>query len=333
MFVHAVRWALRGMTLDTPKAGALNINRMTKAVTRIVTMIVTKIVTKAVTKSGTNLMAAVAFVIATLWAALPVAADPHEWTRIDMATPAAAGMNQGASGSAAAAHSGEVWVALAGDRAPGAAFTFTSPAGISVLFDPWYGAASGSWGLWFPDDGNGLDIGRLDADAMLAALPELDRDISNLPDGTSLLGRLDGTWDLADVRVIGFADNNISLLVMGGMRILIWGEGLPASDTTLWADIGAVDVLLLPIDDSQTSLSYAAIATIIDRLAPDIVIPGLYLSAGVAAEQGQLGTAEAWTRQQNYHTILREPRLSLTREWVHSLDRHVQYFGNHHLLN
>ena len=265
---------------------------------------------------------AVAFMMLS---SMPVLAGPYEWTKIDG--------NQTASSPG-----GEVWIELAGDRAPGSAFTFTSVGGVSILFDPWHGPASGSWGLWFADDMDALDQGGVDQsgfdqDAVLSPHANWDRDTSTMPDGTLLLDRLDGAWALADVRVIGFADNNIVLIIMGGTRLLIWGEGLPDVDTGLWSEIGVVDVLILPIDDTQTSLSYDAAAIIIDRLAPDVIIPGLYLAAGVDATQSQLGTAEEWTRRQNYHTILREPILSITGEWVHSLDRHVQYFGNHHLLD
>lgn len=254
-------------------------------------------------------------------------ANPSIWTRIDASQiPAIDG----------AMKAGEVKIDLAGDRAPGSAFRFTSDGGITVLFDPWQSTSdsqqsstdlSGSWGVWFPED-----IGDFDADALISAHAAFDRDVETMPDGVPVLDHLDGSWAMGDVRVTGFPDHNITLLVISGIRFVIWGEGLIEETSSLWQDIGEVDVLLLPIEASQTSLSYDEADRIIKRVAPDMIVPGLYLTAGVDASQNQLGDAEEWSRQQNYFTILREPHLSITAQWVHSLDKHVQYFGAHQYL-
>ena len=52
-----------------------------------------------------------------------------------------------------------------------AAFKMTSPAGLTMLFDPWRNDPSGAWGLWFPKE-----FPEIEVDAVISTHAHLDHD-------------------------------------------------------------------------------------------------------------------------------------------------------------
>lgn len=239
-----------------------------------------------------------------------------------------------------------------------AAFKMTSPAGMTLLFDPWRNDPSGAWGLWFPNE-----FPEIEVDAILSTHAHFDHDATERPNGQMILDRIVGTYRFSDVKITGLADkhqcdapgwykwtdampefgqpqcppdnfhhldNNIYLLETGGMRIVIWGDNRPNPNAHVWAALTAIDVLVLPVDSSQHILSYAQADAIVKRIQPHVIIPEHYLTRGASLTLTTLGSAEEWTTRQPNHTMLDSPSLKLTAAKVRKMDRHVLYFGDHH---
>ncbi len=240
-----------------------------------------------------------------------------------------------------------------------AAFKMTSPAGFTMLFDPWRNDPSGAWGLWFPEE-----FPEIEVDAILSTHAHFDHDATERPNGQMILDRMTGTYRFNDVRITGLADkhqceapgwykwtdampefgqpqcppenfhhldNNIYLLETGGLRIAVWGDNRQNPADHVWAALTEIDVLVLPVDASQHILSYQQADEIVERIKPHVIIPEHYLTKGASITLTTLGTAEEWTKQQKNHTMLDSPTMKLEVAEVRKMDRHVLYFGAHHL--
>jgi L-ascorbate metabolism protein UlaG (beta-lactamase superfamily) len=237
------------------------------------------------------------------------------------------------------------------------AFKITSPAGLTLMFDPWRNDPSGAWGLWFPKE-----FPRSVVDLCLSTHTHFDHDSLYAVDATSVLDRMIGSWSFADVKITAVPDkhatdcpgwykwinvvkefgsdpyppNNPGHLDMasfvvetGGMRILIWGDNRANPPEEVWTKRGKIDVLTLPVDGSEHILSYKQGDQIVERLKPKIVIPTHYLAEGVSVTLSTLQTADEWVNGQKNKRKLTSSKLTLDADAIASMDREFHYFGNH----
>lgn len=278
-------------------------------------------------------------------------AGPTAWTQVKNNNEIIAKQKGGTLDPAA---TGEVTIDFYGH----AAFKMTSPAGLTMLFDPWRNDPSGAWGLWFPQE-----FPETEVDAILSTHAHFDHDATERPNGQMILDRMSGQYQFSDVKITGLADkhtcdapgwykwtnampefgqpqcepdnyhhldNNIYLLETGGMRIVIWGDNRDTPNDHIWAALTDIDVLVLLVDSSQHILSYEQANSIVNRIKPHVIIPEHYLTKGVSITLTTLGSAEEWTKQQPNHTMLDSGTLKLTPKKVAALERQVMYFGDHH---
>ena len=240
-----------------------------------------------------------------------------------------------------------------------AAFRITSPAGLSLLFDPWRNDPSGAWGLWFPEE-----FPEVKVDAVLSTHAHFDHDAVYRPESSMVLDRMSGHWKLGDIAVLGLADkhvcvspgthkwheafeefdvegcppnnpghmdNVIFLIESGGIRIVIWGDNRATPASHVLAALTNIDVLILPVDESQHLLSYEQSDDIVEKLAPKIVIPAHYLTSGVSSVLSTLGTAEEWVDRHPGAVKLGEPSLKVDRTLLSGKSKQIYYFGAAHL--
>ena len=240
-----------------------------------------------------------------------------------------------------------------------AAFKMTSPAGLTLLFDPWRNDPSGAWGMWFPEE-----FPEIEVDAILSTHAHFDHDATERPNGQMILDRMTGQYQFSDVRITGLADkhtceapgwykwtdampefgqpqcepdnyhhldNNIYLLETAGMRIVVWGDNRHNPNEHTWAALNDIDVLVLPVDSSQHILSYKQADEIVERIKPKVIIPEHYLTKGASITLTTLGSAQEWTENQPNHTMLDSATLKIDPEKIAEMDRNVMYFGDNHL--
>lgn len=233
----------------------------------------------------------------------------------------------------------------------------TSPAGATVLFDPWRDDPSGAWGMWFKNE-----FPETAVDICMSTHTHFDHDAIHRPHSTMVLDRLVGHFEFADVKITGFADkhtcvapgwyewtnalaefgaeacppNNVGhmdnvafVIETGGIRTLIWGDNRPEPADGFWQAVGRVDVLTLPVDGSQHILSYEMGNAIVERLKPKIVIPTHYLSETTSYTLTTLQTADEWVKSQKSYKMLESPSLPLNASEIAGMDREFMYFGHH----
>ena len=185
------------------------------------------------------------------------------------------------------------------------AFRITTPAGLTIMIDPWRNIPTGKWDWYFHDFPlTAVDIG-------ISTHAHFDHDGLHLLDASVLLDRLIGTYQFGDVTITGIADkhaidashamydmhlinstfggqkldppdncrsfdNCIVIVETGGLRIAHWGDNRHNAPDEIYAQLQDIDILLLPVDDSQHVMSYGMTDEIIKRVQPKIVVPHHY---------------------------------------------------------
>ena len=236
------------------------------------------------------------------------------------------------------------------------AFRLTTPAGLTLLFDPWRNDPSGAWGLWFP-----RDFPRIVVDMVLSTHAHFDHDAIDKVDATSVLDRVVGKFAFADAEISGIADKHSTdqpgwykwievvkefgadpyppnnpghldmvtyLVETAGIRTLIWGDNRANPPEEVWNAWGRVDVLTLPVDGSEHILSFKQADEIVERLKPKVVIPTHYLQKGISSTLTTLQVADTWVDGQPRKRKLTEPRLVFTADGIKDYDREFFYFGD-----
>lgn len=242
------------------------------------------------------------------------------------------------------------------------AFRITSPRGITVMTDPWRNDPTGAFGFWFypaPEK----QFPQVYVDIVISTHAHFDHDAVYAPTSSMVLDRIVGTFKLGDVTITGAADkhactqagwlrwtkwldeikqnpcppnnpahmdNVLQVIETGGLRLLHWGDNRHNPSPEALAIVGKVDVLFLPIDDSQHILSHGQVAEIIRQLDPHIIIPCHYFTDGVTMSTSTLYEADGWVAKQPSVTRLQSSRLTLEPEKVRKMKNHVMYFREHH---
>ena len=237
-------------------------------------------------------------------------------------------------------------------------FRITTPAGLTVLIDPWRNPPWGNWD-WFL-----YDFPALQVDVALSTHAHFDHDGLHAVSANVLLDRLVGTYAFADVKITGIADkhvtdsshnvydwaemtrrltnmvtdppdncrsfdNSIILVEVAGLKILHWGDNRPNPPDAVWDMIGQVDIALLPIDGSQHVLSYAQVDKVIGRLQPHIVVPHHYYTWDVMTRGSTLLPADAWVKSRPDPRWLDQGSVKLAPDYVKAQHGKVIYFGGH----
>src|SRR5271170_6334564 len=239
------------------------------------------------------------------------------------------------------------------------AFKITSPAGLTVLTDPWRNDATSLYPKWFL-----YEFPAIRVDIVLSTHAHFDHDAVERPSGLVVLERLVGQFRLGDIEVTGLADkhqcestpdqksdggskdlqvqtcppnnvigfdNAIQIIETGGLRIAIWGDNRPVPDPSLDHDLRNVDVLILPV---ETILTRAEVDAIVRKYDPKAVIPSHYFVDGLTTDVSGLPSADGWVNDQaNVHHVdvrrLNSADLTLNAAELKTAHHRIYYFDNH----
>lgn len=214
----------------------------------------------------------------------------------------------------------------------------TSPKGITILIDPWRN--DDAWGWWFPQD-----FPEIHVDIALSTHAHFDHDALHLPKALIALERLIGVYEIGDVRITGLADKHMSesvgktrwteiqkdlnedfsppsnnlhmdniifVIETGGTRMAHWGDNRPIPDDFVdtYLKEHPLDVLFLPVDESEHILSYTQADTLMKSYQPGITIPIHYLMHGVNTSLSTLQPCQPWV--ETHQQIVDLPSYSLT---------------------
>src|SRR5579863_3968196 len=235
------------------------------------------------------------------------------------------------------------------------AFKITSPAGLTVLVDPWRNDPTGHYPKWFLNEFPALRV-----DIVLSTHAHFDHDAVERPNGLVVLERLVGQFKLGDIEVRGLADkhqcdstppdkpadpnaetcppnnaigldNAIQIIETGGLRIAIWGDNRAAPDASLDRYLKNVDVLVLPVVNVLTRDEADAV---VRKYDPKVVIPSHYFLNGLTTNDSGLESPDGWVNDQEkvHHADVRHldcAEMTLNAAELKGVHHRVYYFGNH----
>ena len=238
------------------------------------------------------------------------------------------------------------------------AFQITTPAGITIMLDPWRNYPMRSWDWYFKD------FPVVEVDIGVSTHAHFDHDALHRLDASVLIDRLIGTYSFGDVTITGIADKHATdssaaiydfkrlikefegidieppnnprswdhcLIVVetGGLRILDWGDNRHNPPDFVWDMLGDIDIVLLPIDTSRHVMGWEHVESIIERLRPKVIVPHHYYIWDVTQRQSTLQSADPWVNERDGATWLDSAVKTYTPGDVAELDRKVHYFGDH----
>jgi L-ascorbate metabolism protein UlaG (beta-lactamase superfamily) len=235
------------------------------------------------------------------------------------------------------------------------AFKIISPAGLSVLTDPWRNDPTGVYPKWFLTDFPAVRV-----DIVLSTHAHFDHDAVERPNGLMVLNRLVGQFRLGDIEIVGLADkhkcestsdapvkdsraetcppnnaigldNAIQIIATGGLRIAVWGDNRAIPDPSLDHYLSNVDVLILPI---ETVLTPDEVNAILRKYDPKAIIPAHYFVKGLTTDGAGLESPDRWVHEQEKDhpaavVRLDTAELSLNAVTLKGARRKVFYFGDH----
>ena len=234
------------------------------------------------------------------------------------------------------------------------AFKITSPAGLTVLTDPWGNDPTG-YPKWFLTDFPAIQV-----DIVLSTHAHFDHDAVERPNGLVVLERLVGQFRLGDIEVVGLADkhkcestpdgastdsraetcppnnvigldNAIQIIETGGLRIAIWGDNRAVPDPSLDHYLMNVDVLILPV---ETVLTREEVDAVLRKYDPKAIIPAHYFLKGLTTDVSGLESADGWVHDnEKAHPAdvsrLDSAELKLSAVRLKGAHHRVYYFGDH----
>ena len=235
------------------------------------------------------------------------------------------------------------------------AFKITSPSGITLMIDPWRNHPSRKWDWYFDD------FPLTEVDIGISSHAHFDHDALHLLDAHVLLDRLIGTYTFGDIKITGIADKHATdssaavydfkriikefdniditppnnprswdhcllLIETGGLKILAWGDNRHNPPEEVWAAVSDIDIVLLPIDDSQHVISFPHAEEIIERLSPSIVIPHHYYIFDVTVRQSTLQPADGWLNTQENVVRLTNPSVKYHPRDLTNIKRRIDLF-------
>jgi L-ascorbate metabolism protein UlaG (beta-lactamase superfamily) len=258
------------------------------------------------------------------------------------------------SGLPASGGEAEVELAFFGSSA----FRITSPAGVSMMIDPWRNPPWGTWNWYL------YDFPKVEVDIALSTHAHFDHDAVHLLSSNVILDRLIGTYEFADVKITGIADKHVSdsthnaydwaemtrrltpmktnppdncrsfdncllLIEVGGLRILHWGDNRPNPPQSVWDRIGEVDVALLPVDGSRHVLSDAQVEEVASRLKARLIVPHHYGIWDLTTRGSTLLPPDKWVNGREDSIWVDGGSVRLTPTFVRQQSNRVLCFGEH----
>ncbi len=260
---------------------------------------------------------------------------------------------QDRAGGASPDTAGDVEIAYFGSSA----FRITTPAGLTLMIDPWRNYPTRTWDWYF------RDFPRVAVDVGVSSHAHFDHDALHRLDASVLLDRLIGSYAFADLRITGIAekhetdsrratydfkklikafqgidieppdnprswDHCLLRVETGGLRIAHWGDNRHNPPDSTLERLGAVDILLLPVDASMHVMGYEMGERVIEALRPKVVIPHHYYIWDLIQRQSTLREADEWVEGRG-HVRLDGPTHVYRATDIAGLDAMVHFFGEH----
>ena len=182
-------------------------------------------------------------------------------------------------------------------------FLFVTPSGTRIIIDPYRNSL---WSHWFD-----YKFPQLSADLVLVSHAHFDHSAVERVKGSPIVIDLPGTYNSSDIKIRAingrhahsekYGKNNIIFIIeIEGVRYCYWGDNDHRITESLKDQIGTIDVLIIPIDDSEHVLTRREAELVINSLTPKVVIPMHYFNDGLTSTCSPLKGIENWLKGQKH---------------------------------
>jgi L-ascorbate metabolism protein UlaG (beta-lactamase superfamily) len=252
------------------------------------------------------------------------------------------------------------------------AFIITSPCGLRGMFDPWrdaqpglYDAKTGGTTGWDKVTWMEHKFPRLLSDPKhsmvdyaISTHVHFDHDGIYQFDSATVLDRLTGEWQFADVKITGLSDShacgshgmwpwNATQIAWIGDPTCAAGGPMENDNNVYYIEIGKkekinivhwgdnnyqllpknqeffkthpVDVLILPLEDSGHIVAPDQVAEIVRQVKPKVIIPSHYFIKGIVNPSYTVLTPDRWFAEQKHKQLTGTSQFKLSRKWLDSL--------------
>ena len=194
-----------------------------------------------------------------------------------------------------------------------AAFLLRSEDGTRVLLDPWDNSEERHWFADpFPQiqcDVLAMSHGHSDhvGEHRVTVVHETVREPASVARGGIRVRAF------ADAHARGWGDNMIIAVEAGETRFVHLGDNRAEVPDELIEEIGAVDMLAVPIEDTRHLLEFEEVDRLVAAFRPGVVVPMHYGHPSISADTMALGPCDEWLAGQKRVRHL-EGEISLDRK-------------------
>jgi L-ascorbate metabolism protein UlaG (beta-lactamase superfamily) len=252
------------------------------------------------------------------------------------------------------------------------AFLITSPCGLRGMFDPWRDAQAGlydaktggttGWdkAVWMEGKFPKLlaDPRHTMVDYAVSTHVHFDHDGIYQFASATVLDRMIGEWQFADVKITGLSDvhscgsdgmwpwsvtavewigdptctkggpaedDNVVYYIEIGknekIRIVHWGDNKYEllPQNQEFFKTHPVDVLILPMDDSGHIVTPKQVPDVVRQLKPKVIIPSHYFIKNIVNAHYTVLTPDRWWVSQKHKMLTGTSQFKLSRKWLDSL--------------
>lgn len=171
----------------------------------------------------------------------------------------------------------------------------------TILLDPWRNSI---WSHWFD-----VNFPVLTDDILLSTHHHFDHSGLNQVHASQTL-RGPGVLTGADYQINGVpglharseqygSENTVYIIRVGGVVICHWGDNGPNIPAEVMKLRGAIDVLIIPVDDSEHLLTTREVRVVRDQLRPRVLVPMHYYMTGLTSPCSSLRGIDKWIKGQS----------------------------------
>ena len=183
-----------------------------------------------------------------------------------------------------------------------ASFEWVTPTGTHIIIDPYHNSF---WLHWFDES-----FPKLKADFVLVTHPHFDHNaVSKIEGNPQVIDKAE-IIQRTDFTIQGITGhharsrkhghrNLIFIIEINGVRFCHWGDNDANVTDELRNELGRIDILMLPVDESEHLLTLSEVAKLIENLSPKVVIPMHYYNPGLTSPCSTLKPIDHWLSQQS----------------------------------
>lgn len=179
-----------------------------------------------------------------------------------------------------------------------AAFALRAADGSRVVVDPWDNSEERRWFAH--------DFPQTQCDVLVMTHGHSDHGGEHRVTTVHGTVRTPGTVEYGGIRVRAIADaharesgdNMIVVVEAGDTRFVHVGDNRAEVPDELVEEVGAVDMLVVPVEDTRHLLEFEEVDRLVAAFRPGVVVPNHYRHLAISAETNVLGTCEEWLATQ-----------------------------------